>query len=90
MQIERKRGARNKLEQMGVTDPSSDPKAGAQPLPFKLEAGETKVSTSLVAALFSQKALTGQRLSCIWLCLVVQHYHIHRRGWMEPEFLADR
>ena len=48
-------------------------------------AGEIKVSTSTVAALFSKMALTGQRIAMVDMVLLVfQHFHIYRKaGWSQ-------
>ena len=49
-------------------------------------AGEMKVSTFTVAALFSKMALTGQRIAMVGLVLFFQHFHIYRRGGWRQSF----
>ena len=45
------------------------------------KAGEIKVSTFTVAALFSKMAVTGPRIVMVdMVFLVLQHFHIYRRG----------
>ena len=48
---------------------------------FSCVAGETKVSTSTAAALFSKMALTGQRIAMVdMVSHFLQHFHVYRRG----------
>ena len=53
-------------------------------------AGEMKVSTSTVAALFPKMALTGQRIAMVdMVFLNFQHFHIYRRGGWSQSFASE-
>ena len=53
-------------------------------------AGEIKVSTSTVAALFLTMALTGQRIAMVDMVFVVfTAFPYPPQGWMEPEFASE-
>ena len=70
----------------GLPHPPTRPLA---PSPINL-AGEIKVSTSTVEALFLKMALTGQRIAIVDMAfLVFTAFPYLPQGWMEPAFASE-